>query len=147
MVIVSLLLFNYSDVSDSVIPWTATHQASLSFTISWSLLKFLSIASVMPSNHLILYHLLFLLSSVFPSINVFSNESAFPSSGQTIGGSALASGLSMTIQGWFPLGLTGLVFLLSKQLSRVFSNTTVWKHQFFGPQPFLWFNPQTHTYW
>ena len=97
--VIGSLLFNCSDVSDSVIPWTAAHQASLSFTISWSLLKFMSIASMMPSNHLILYHLLFLLPSIFPSINVFSNESTFPSSGQTIGASALASGLSMTIQG------------------------------------------------
>ena len=57
-------------------PWTAAHQASLSFTISWSLLKVMSIESVMPSNHLILYHPLLLLPSIFPSIRVFSNESA-----------------------------------------------------------------------
>ena len=57
-------------------PWTAAHQASLSFTISWSLLKLVSIKSVMPSNHLILCHPLLLLPSVFPSIRVFSNESA-----------------------------------------------------------------------
>ena len=59
-----------------VIPWTATHLASLSFTISWSLLKFMSIGSVMPSSHLILYCPLLLLPSVFPSIRVFSNELA-----------------------------------------------------------------------
>ena len=59
-----------------VIPWTATHLASLSFTISWSLLKFMSIGSMMASNHLILYCPLLLLPSVFPSIRVFSNESA-----------------------------------------------------------------------
>ena len=58
-------------------PWTAAHQASLSFTISWSLLKLMSIESVMPSNHLILYHPLILLPSIFPRIRVFSNESAF----------------------------------------------------------------------
>ena len=57
-------------------PWTATHQASLSFTISWSLLKFISIESVMPSSHLILCHPLLLLPSVFPSIRIFFNESA-----------------------------------------------------------------------
>ena len=56
--------------------WTVAHRASLSITISWSLLKFMSIKSVMPSNHLILHHLLFLLASIFPSIRVFSNESA-----------------------------------------------------------------------
>ena len=61
-----------------VIPWTAAHQASLSFTISWSLLTLMSIESVMPSNHLILCHPLLLLPSIFPSIRVFSNESALP---------------------------------------------------------------------
>ena len=59
------------------IPWTAAHQASLSITNSWSLLKLMSVESVMTSNHLILYHPLLLLSSIFPSIRVFSNESAF----------------------------------------------------------------------
>ena len=59
-----------------VTPWTATHQASLSFTISWSLFKFISIELVMPSNHLLLCRLLLLLPSIFPSIRVFSSESA-----------------------------------------------------------------------
>ena len=59
-------------------PWTAAHQASLSFTISWSLLKLMSIESVMPSNHLILCCPLLLLPSIFPGIRVFSNESALP---------------------------------------------------------------------
>ena len=63
-------------MSNSVIPWTAASQASLSMTNSWSLLKFMSIESVMPSNHLILCHPLLLLPSIFPSIRVFSNESA-----------------------------------------------------------------------
>ena len=62
-------------MSDSVTPWTAAHQASLSFTNSRSLLKLMSITSVMPSNHRILCHPLLLLPSVFPSIRVFSNES------------------------------------------------------------------------
>ena len=57
-------------------PWTAAHQASLSFTNSWSLRKFTSIESVMPSNYLVLFHLLFLLPSIFPRIRAFSNESA-----------------------------------------------------------------------
>ena len=56
-----------------------------------------------------------------------------------------ASVLLMNIQGWFPLGLTGLISLLSKGLSRVFSSTTIWKHQFFGAQPSLWSNSHTHT--
>ena len=70
-----LLLFNCSIMSDSVTPWTTTHQASLSITNSQSLLKFMSIKSAMPSNHLILYHPLLLLPSIFPSIRVFSNVS------------------------------------------------------------------------
>ena len=71
-----LLLFSLSVVSDSVTPWTAVHQASLFFTISQSVLKLMSIESVMPSNHLILCHPLLFLPSIFPSISVFSNELA-----------------------------------------------------------------------
>ena len=67
--------FSRSVVTDSATPWTAAHQASLSITNSWSLLKLMSIESVMPSNHLILCRPLLLLPSVFPSIRVFSNES------------------------------------------------------------------------
>ena len=78
-------------------PWTAACQASLSFTISWSLLKLMSIESVMPSNHLILCCPLLLLSSIFPSIGAFSNG------GQSIGASASPSVLPMNIQGWFSL--------------------------------------------
>ena len=70
-----LLLFSHSVMLDSAAPWTAAYQAPLSFTISQSLLRFMSIESVMPSNHLILCHPLLLLSSIFPSIMVFSNES------------------------------------------------------------------------
>ena len=81
--------------------WTAAHQASLSFTISRSLLKLMSIESVMPSSHLILCCPLLLLPSIFPSIRVFSNELAFTSGGQSIGVSASASVLPMNIQGSF----------------------------------------------
>ena len=63
-------------MSDFVTPWTAAHQAALSFTISWSLFKLMSIESVIPSNQLILCHPLLLLPSIFPSIRVFSNELA-----------------------------------------------------------------------
>ena len=111
-----------------VTPWTATHQASLSITNSWSLLKLMSIASVMPSNHLAFCPPLLLLPSIFPRFRVFSNESAlyirWP---EYIGASVSASVLEMNIQGWFPLGLTGLISLLSKGLSRVFSSTTQFK--------------------
>ena len=70
-----LLLFSHSVVLDSAAPWTAAYQAPLSFTISQSLLRFMSIESVMPSNHLILFHSLLFLPSIFPSIRVFSSES------------------------------------------------------------------------
>ena len=115
-------------------PWTAACQASLSTTNSQSLLKLMSIESVMPSNHLILCCPFLLLPSIFPSIRVFSNESVLCIRGQSIGVSASTSVLPMNIQDWFPLGWTGCISLQSKGLSRVFSNTTVQKHQFFDAQ-------------
>ena len=110
--------------------WTAACQASLSITNSWSLLK--PIESVMPSDHLILCCPLLLQS--FLASGSFQMSQFFASSGQSIGVSASASVLPMNIQDWFPLGWTGLISLLSKELSRVFSNTTVQKLQFFGAQ-------------
>ena len=124
-------------------PWTAAPQASLSITNSWSFLKLMSIKSVMPFNHLILCHPL-LLPSVFPSIWVFSNESVLHIRWPSIGVSVSAWVLPTNIQDWFPLGLTGWISLQSKGLSRVFSNTTVQKHQFFGAQLSLWSNSHTH---
>jgi len=121
-------------------PWTAACQASLSFTISWSLLKLMFDELVIPTNHLILCHPLLLLPSIFPSIRVFSDELTLWSGGQSIGVSASASVLPMNIQGWFPLELTGFISLQPKGLSKVFSNTTVQKHQFFGAQSSLWSN-------
>ena len=90
----------------------------------------MSIESVMSSNHLILCRPLLLLPLIFPSIMAFSNESALLIRCQSIVASASASVLPMNNQGWFPLGLTGLISLLFKGFSRVFSNTTVWKYQF-----------------
>ena len=81
-----------------VTPWTAARQASLSITNSWSLLKLMSIESVMPTNHLIFCHPLLLLPSIFPSIRFFSNESALLSGGQTIVVSASTSVPPMNIQ-------------------------------------------------
>ena len=128
--------------------WTIAHQASLSFTISWNLLKLVSIVSVMPSSHLILCHPLFLLPSIFPSIRVFSVSRFFPSSGQSIGASGSASVLPVIIQGWFSLGLTGLISLLPTGLSRVLSSTTIQKHKFFSAQPSLWSSFHIcHYYW
>ena len=101
----------------------------LSITNSRSLFNLMAIELVMPSNHLILCCPLLLLLSIFTNIRVFSGESKlFASGGQSTGASASASVLPMNIQGWFPLGLTGLISLLSKGLSRVFSNTTVQMH-------------------
>ena len=102
--------------------------------LPWSLLKLMSRPSVITSNHLILCRPLLLLPSIFPSIRVLSSERPFASGRQSIGDSALASVLPMNIQDWFPLGWTGWISLQSKGLSRVFSNTTVQKHQFFGAQ-------------
>ena len=115
-------------------PWSAAPQASLSITNSWSLPKPMSVESVMPSNHLILCHPLLLLPSIFPNIRVFQMSQLFPSGGQSIGVSASASVLPMNTQDWFPLGWIGWISLRSKGLSRVFSNTTFQKHQFFGTQ-------------
>ena len=124
-------------------------QASLSFTMSWSLLKLMCIKSVMLSNHLILCYPVLLLPSIFPSIRVFfffPMSCLFTLGDQSIGASASASVLPVNIQGWFSLALTGLLSLLSKGLSRVFSSITVWKHQFFGTQPSLWFNSLWASY-
>ena len=129
-----------------VSPWTAPCHVSLSLPISQTLLKFMSIESVMLPHHLILCCLLLLLPSIFLSIRVFSNESALHIGGQIIEPSALASVLPMNIEGWFPLGLTGLISSHSKGLSRVFSSTVIWKHQFFGTQPYLWSNFNIHTW-
>ena len=120
-----MLLFRQSHIWLSAAPWTAAHQASLTFTISQSLLKLMSIESMMPSNHLLFCCLLLLLPSIFPSNGVFSMSQLFASSGWRIRASISASVLPMSIQDWFPLGLTGLISLQSKGLSRVFSSTTV----------------------
>ena len=119
-------------------PWAAAPQASRYFALSWSLLKLLSFEPVMASNHLILCcPLLFL--PMFPSIRVFSSESALHIR-WPIGASVSASVLSMNIQGWFSLELIGLIPMLSKGLSSIFCSTTIQKHQFFHAQPSLWSN-------
>ena len=80
----------------------------------------------------------------FPALGSFQMSQFFESGGQSIGTSA--SILLMTIQGWFPLGLTGLISLVSNGLSRVFSSTTIQKHQFFGAQFSLWSTSHIHTW-
>ena len=108
-------------------PWAAARQASLSFTISQSLLKLMSIESVMQSNHLILYRPFLLLPSIFPSIRVFSNESP---GAKVLGVSASASFLPMNIQDRSPLGWTGWISLQSKGFSRIFPTQGLNLHLF-----------------
>ena len=115
-------------------PWTTARQASLSITNSLSLLKLMPIESIIPSSYLFLCHPLLLLPSIFPSIRSFQMSQFFPSGGQSIGVSAPTSVLSMNIQDWSPLGWTGWISLQSRVFSRVFSSTTVQKHQFFSTQ-------------
>ena len=122
--------------------WKAC-QVPLSFTISQSLPKFMSIESVMlsiSSSFLTFSYLQF-----FPASGSFLMSQFFTSSGQSIGASDSASVLPMNIQGSFPSGQTGLISLPSKGLSRVFFNTTVQKHQLFGPQLSLWSNSHIHA--
>ena len=109
------------------IPWTAACQASLSFTISRSLLKLMSIESVMPSNHLILSRPLLLLPFIFPASRSFPMSWLFASGGQSIGASASASAsvLPMNNQDWFPLGLTGLICCCSKDSQESFPTPQV----------------------
>ena len=124
--------FSRSVASDSATPRTIACQASVSITNSWSLLKLISVESVMPSNHLILCGPL--QPSIFPSIRVFSNESVLHIRWPKYWSFHSVSVLLMNIQDWSPLGWTGWISLQSKGLSRVFSNTTVQKYQFFGAQ-------------
>ena len=129
-------------------PWTAACQASLSITNSRSSHKLTSIESVMPSSHLILCHPLLLLPPIPPSIRVFSMSQLFTWGGQSTGVSALASFLpkkSQDVQSC-PSEWTGWISLQSKGLSKVFSNTTVQKHQVFGAQPSSQSNSHIHTW-
>ena len=119
-------------MSDSLWPHglTVACQASLSITNSQSSLKLMSIESVMPCNYLILCVPFFSCLQFFPASGSFQMSQFFASGSQSIGVSALASVLPMNIQDWSPLEWTGWISLQSMRLSRVFSNTTVQKHQF-----------------
>ena len=111
-------------------PWAVACQAPLSFTISQSLLKLISIESLMPSNHLMLYRPLLLLPSIFLIIRVFPKSWLCVSGGQSIGASASETALPMNIQ-LISFGLTVLISLQSKGLSKVFFSSPIPKHQFF----------------
>ena len=117
-----------------VTPWTGAHQASLSITNSQSLLKLMSIKSVMPFSHLILCHPLLFPISIFPSIRVFSNESALHIRWPKYWSSSFSISPSNEYLGLISYEISGWISLQSKGLSRIFSNTTVQKHQFFGAQ-------------
>ena len=133
----------FSSVAQScltVTPWAAARQASLFITNSRSSLKLMSIESVMPSNHLILCHPFLLLPSIFPSITAFSNESVLCIRWPKYWSFSFSISPSNEYS-----GLTGLISLLSKGLSRVFSNTAVQKHQFFGAQLSLLSSSHIHT--
>ena len=118
-------------------PLIASHQASLSIINSWSLLKLMSIELLMPSNHLILCHSLLFLPLIFPSVRVFSDESLICIRGPKYWSFSISPSSEYA----------GLIsFRMAKGLSRVFSNTTVQKHQFFGTQLSLWSNFHIHTW-
>ena len=125
-------------------PMDCSMPGFLSFPISQSVLKLTSIELMMPSNHLILCHPFFLLPSIFPIVRVFSSELAvhirWPKC-WSFGNCPFNE-----YSGLMSLWLTGLISLLSKELSRVHSRTKVWKHQFFGAQPSLWSNSHIYTW-
>ena len=126
-------------------PWTAAGQASLSITNSRSLLKLMSIESVMSFNHLILCRSLLLPPSTFPSIRVFSNESVLCISWLKYCSFSFSMSPSNEHPGLISFRM-GWIFLQSKGLSRVFSNTTVQKHQFFSAQLSLLSNSYIYTW-
>ena len=142
------LVFNSAQLLSRVrlfaTPWTTACQVSLSITSSQSLPKLMSIESMMPSNHFILCHPLLLPPSSFPASGYFQMSHLFPPGGQSIGVSASTSVLPMNTQDW-SLGWTGWISFQSKGLSRVFSNTTLQKHQFFSTQLSSQSNSRIHT--
>ena len=127
-------------------PWNAARQVSLSITNSQSSLRLTSIESVMPSSHLILSRPLLLLPQSLPASESFPKSQLFAWGGQSPRVSALASFLPKKSQGWSPSEWTGWIFLQSKGLSRVFSNTTLQKHQFFSAQLSSQSNSHIHTW-
>ena len=126
--------FSCSVVSDSLWQWITAGQASLSITNSWSSLKLTSTESVIPSSHLILCRPLLLLPQSLPASESSPMSQLLAWGGWSTGISASTSVLPMNSQDWSPLEWTSWISLQSKGLSRVFSNTTGQKHQFFGAQ-------------
>ena len=128
-----------------VTPWIAARQASLSITNSQSSLRRTSIKSMLPSSHLILGRPLLFLPPILPASESFPMSQLFTWDGQSTGVSAVSSFLPKKSQGWSPLEWTYWISLQSKGLSRVFSNTAVQKHQFFGAQLSSQSNSHIHT--
>ena len=126
-------------------PWTAARQSSLSITNSRNLLRLMFIESVMPSNHLILCRPLLLSPSIFSSIRVFSNESALHIRWLKYWSFSFSISPSNEYSELISFRMDWLDLLAVQGLSRVFSNTTVQKHQFFSAQLSLWFNSHIHT--
>ena len=127
-------------------PWIAARQASLFTTNSQSLLRLMFIKSVMPSGHLIHCHSLSSCPQSLPASESFPMSQHFAWGGQNTGVSAFASVLPKNTQDWSSLEWAGWISLQSKGLSRVFSNTTVQKHQFLGTQPSSQSNSHIHTW-
>ena len=148
MILSLSLLFSHSVVSNFfAAPWTVARQASLSFTISQSLLKLMSIESMMPSNHLILCHPLLLLTSIFPRVRVFSNELAlcmrlpkYWSFIFRISPSNEYSGFISFRIDWFHL------LVVQGTLKSLFQQHIQSINQFFGAHPYLWSNSHIHTW-
>ena len=126
-------------------PWTAAHQASLSIANSWSLLKLTSLESVMPSNHLILCRLLLLPPSIFPSIRIYSSESVLHIRWPKYWSFSFNICPSNEYLGLISFRMDWLDLRVVQETLRVFSNTTVQKHQSFSTQLSLWSNSHIHT--
>ena len=144
-VYIYIRLVCFSRVQLFVTPWTVALQASLSISNSQSLLKFVSIELVMPSSHLILCRPLLLLPSIFPSIRVFSNESALCIRWPKYWSLSFNISPSNEHPGLICFGIDWLDLLAVQGTLKVFSNTTVQKHQFFGAQPSSQSNSHIHT--
>ena len=136
---------SHSVMSNSATPWTAACQNSLSFTISQSWLKLMSIESVMASNHLILCHPLLLPPSIFLSIRIFSTESVLHIRWPKYWSFSFSISPSNEYSGLISFRIDCFDYLAVQGTLRVFSNTMVQKHQFFSTQPSLWSNSHIHT--
>ena len=139
------ILFSHSVMSNALGLWTAAHQASLFFNISWRWLKLMSIESVMPSNYLVLCRPLLLLPTIFPSIRVFSKEYAFCIRWLKYWSFSFSISPSNEYSG-FPLAFIDWISLQSKGFWWVYSNTTVQKHPLFSAQTSLWSSSHIHTW-